>query len=250
MGQEEETNSCNHALEAGAGYYTGFRLTEGDLARARRSVQDHWRAILSKHYPRLATDIGNLPMDEYHVISEQVDHAGLWTKRTRILDQAECETLHELELFTFLGDQFGDFLITDDEGSGYGEIYWRLVRPGARDDIGPMHADSWFWKLGHGIPPGPGKKRVKIWVALWCDPGMGGLMVIPESQKREWPFYGEIRHGFTKPKSDINFAALNPKLVESPPGTAIIFSDDLLHGGAVTTGEHTRINLEFSIMLL
>lgn len=45
---------------------------------------------------------------------------------------------------------FGEFKISDEENEGREEIFWRLVRPHQSSDIGPLHADGWFWDFGHG----------------------------------------------------------------------------------------------------
>lgn len=246
---ELRNGACKKAVEEGPGYFADFHLTPDELGKVRRIVEDHWRRIILAKYPQLTSEVGGTTIDRYHEVSSLVDHASLWNKKSRILNRTDCAELLKLSLFDYLRSEFGDCEVTDDEGSGYGEIYWRLVRPNEAHDIGPMHADSWFWKLGHGVAPLPGKVRIKIWLALWCEPGKAGLTVVPSSQRTQWPFHGEMRHGFMKPCPDVDFSAMEKFLIPTKPGAAVIFSDDLLHGGTVTSGETTRVNLEWSIML-
>lgn len=250
MPQQPEQGTCRTAVDNGDGYFTGFQFAPDELSRVRELVESHWRDVLRAKAPAVAGEVDALGIDQYHTISDRLDHGSLWGKKTRILGKEQCAEIERMSLFDYLRDEFGDFEVTDDEGSGYGEIYWRLVRPDAEKDVGPMHADNWFWKLGHGKIPPEGKRRVKVWAALWVEAGRAGLRVVAGSQTKEWPFYGEMRHGFMKPQTDINFDELNPQIVPTDPGTVIIFSDYLLHGGAKTAGQHTRVNLEFSIMLL
>ena len=122
------------------------------------------------------------------------------------------------------------------------------MRPGAKNDIGPLHADAWYWQLGHGVIP-PNMKRIKVWVALFCEPNLNGLRVVPYSQKREWKYHSEHRDGFSKPQIDEDESQLDIRLVPTKPGDTIVFHDNLLHGGALNNGQHTRVSLEFTIFV-
>ena len=221
---------CRREIEHGKGFFTSFALSEQELKMVRGLVEDHWRCTLLRANPDLANTLRTLPIDRYHEISHQVDHKATWDKKARILPLAAANLISQTSLFAYLRSEFGDFEVVDDEGSGYGEIYWRLVRPDEQD-VGPIHADCWFWRLGHGDPPSPGQFRIKVWLALWCQPGRAGLKVVAESQKRDWPFYGETRDGFVKPQTDLKESDLDTFLVPTNPGEAIFFSDFLLHGG-------------------
>ena len=154
MIQQLNQGMCKAAVETGDGYFTNFHFSEAELNRIRELVENHWRSVIERSAPELAGEVKQRSIDTYHEISDRLDHGSLWGKKTRILSGADCAEISKMSLFEYLRSEFGDFRITDDEGSGYGEVYWRLVRPGADSDIGPMHADNWFWKLGHGeIPP-------------------------------------------------------------------------------------------------
>ena len=67
--------------------------------------------------------------------------------------------------FQELNSQFKWFEITDEENIGFSEIYFRLCRPKPFKDVGPLHADAWFWELGHGEMPKVSfeTQRVKFW---------------------------------------------------------------------------------------
>ena len=112
----------------------------------------------------------------------------------------------------------------------------------------PLHADAWFWELGHGATPA-GAARVKVWLAIVTEPGLSGLRIVSGSHRREWRFHGEHRHGFVKPQIDEDENELNPQLVPMSPGDAIVFNDRLLHGGAVNQGQKTRVSLEFTMFV-
>ena len=64
----------------------------------------------------------------------------------------------------------------------------------------------------------------------------------------EWPYHGELKDGINKPKIDISEEELDVVIFNSQPGEAIIFNDQLLHGGAVGQNE-TRVSLEFTMFV-
>ena len=80
--------------------------------------------------------------------------------------------------------------------------------------------------------------------------GANGLLVEPFSQKRsDIVWKGEERHGFLKPVLCMNSDEISPILVETIPGQAVIFNDQLLHGGALNKGKFTRVSLEFTLLV-
>lgn len=137
------------------------------------------------------------------------------------------------------------------ENVGREEIYWRLVRPNEKNDIGPLHADSWFWELGHGVTPDK-VVRVKIWIGIYVDLGFNGFVYIPDSHLKDWPYHAEMKNGFYKPVIDVAEDNLDRLLFESNPGDTMIFHDKLLkllHGGAIGRGNCTRVSLEFTMFV-
>src|SRR5207237_1422761 len=64
------------------------------------------------------------------------------------------------------------------------ELNWRVVRPNQPTDVGPIHADKWFWDAGYGYGSMPaGYDRVKIWIGVYTEPGVKGLTVKPDSHR-------------------------------------------------------------------
>jgi len=39
---------------------------------------------------------------------------------------------------------YGAFTLSDEEEVGYGEMYWRIVKPVRPTDVNPVHADYMF----------------------------------------------------------------------------------------------------------
>lgn len=121
------------------------------------------------------------------------------------------------------------------------------MRPNQPSDVGPLHADSWFWELGQ-MPIPLDHHRVKVWTAIFCEPGLNGFRYVPGSHKQKYPYYGELRFGLLKPQSDLVEDELEIRDFVSQPGDVIVFHDNLIHGGIRGSGS-TRVSLEFTIFV-
>lgn len=235
-------------LENGIGYYLGLSFSENELQVLRTLVENHWLENIKQVTPMHIDKFSERGMERYHELSHLLDHTSLWTKKNRILPQVSVDFIRSSSLIKKLENIYGDFKISDEENVGREEIYWRLVRPHKPTDMGPIHADAWFWELGHGVTP-RNVKRVKVWIALFCEPGLNGLCLVPESQKQAWKYHGESRHGFVKPQIDEDITKLSLELVYTKPGNSIVFNDKLLHGGALNKGTKTRVSMEFTMFV-
>jgi transketolase len=235
-------------VDGADGFATGLRLTSTELARVRQLIEGHWLDMLSRHAPEHTDEFAVRGIGRYHELAHLVDHASIWPKRARILSAAAVQEIRAMPFMRRLAAEFGEFVISDEDEVGWEEIYFRLVRPGQRDDMGPLHADRWFWDLGHGATPAA-MERVKVWVAVICEPGRNGLRVVPGSHRREWRYHGEERHGFVKPQIDEDENELHPILVPTQPGDALVFNDSLLHGGAHNEGQTTRVSFELTMFV-
>jgi len=142
---------------------------------------------------------------------------------------------------------YGAFTLSDEEEVGYGEMYWRIVRPDRPTDVGPVHADYMFWDLGHGKMPA-NSFRVKVWLALFAEKGKSGFQFVPGSHLENIPYIGEKRGLITKPRLLVEAKDLALVPFAASAGDMIVFNDRLLHGGLVG-GEKTRISLEFTMIV-
>jgi len=223
-------------------------LASDELAMVSSLVEDQWRARLRVVAPAHADRFERLGIERYHEVAELVEHASVWPKAVRILPAAAVDSIRATSLFERLESEFGPFEVSDEEGLGREEIYWRLVRPQQGSDMGPLHADRWFWELGHGRTP-EARQRVKVWVAIVCEPGLSGLRLVRGSHLREWRYHGEMRDGMMKPQIDEDVDSLGAELVRTRPGDAVVFHDGLLHGGAPNRGTLTRVSFEFTMFV-
>lgn len=141
-------------------------------------------------------------------------------------------------------------LVTDEENLGFANIYWRLVRANSPTDVGPVHADRWFWDLGHGVLP-KGYRRVKIWMPLIQDDEVPSLMILPGSHEEEFA-YESREDAFGKKKPVFNNKETTARLIAAPVkvGQAIVFHDNLLHGGRVSSVDRVSLEWTFGLGLL
>jgi hypothetical protein len=230
------------------GFTTALRLAPSELARIRVLVDEQWLGVIANRAPELVAEFRGRGIGRYHELADQLPHAEMWPKAARILPAEAATEVRAMAFMSDLDEAFGPFTVSDEDEVGWQEIYWRLVRPGQPGDMGPLHADRWFWDLGHGTTP-PDVERVKVWVALVTEPGRSGLRVVPGSHRRAWRFHGEPRHGMLKPQIDEDEATLDARVIETEPGDAIVFHDGLLHGGAPNRGTLTRVSFEFTMFV-
>lgn len=234
------------AVRGEAGFSLALQLAPDELARLRELVEAQWLGVIGRQAPESVAAFRAAGIAHYHEHAARLPHATLWPKAARILPRAAAAEIRAMAFMEDLAGAFGPFTISDEDEVGWQEIYWRLVRPGQPGDMGPLHADRWFWDLGHGTTPA-GRERIKVWVALVTEPGRSGLRVVPGSHRREWRFHGEPRDGRLKPQIDEDEEALGATLLATEPGDAVVFHDALLHGGAPNRGTLTRVSFEFTL---
>ena len=235
-------------LEGQDGFFTGFAFSDDELLRLREIIHGQWiRTIESNIGPRGAMEFERVGITAYHEKADLLDHQKSWPKVSRVLDANDVLEIRKMSLFTALEKEFGKFELSDEEDFGRELIYWRLVRPGAADDVGPLHADAWFWELGHGSTP-PDYQRVKVWISIYSQEAVTGFVFVPGSHRTNTPYKAVTRHGMTKPQIGVDPSTLGAVPFEGKAGEAIVFHDKLLHGGEVGAGS-TRVSLEFTIFV-
>lgn len=239
--------TIERAIDAEPGYFCGLSLSPDELTRVRAHIARGFLSRIVKVYPKLLERFRSIELDLYHELSDLIDHRRLWTIEHRILDHDAVNDIRTMSIMRSLEVEFGAFDIADAENAGRENIVWRIVRPGASSDVGPTHADAWFWELGHGRMPPGAARRIKVWLAVYCELGMSGLRVVPDSHKRLWPYHGDVRDGVVKPMIDVDENDLACETLDLMPGQAVVFHDQLLHRGAPGTSR-TRISLEFTIL--
>ncbi len=232
-------------LKNGKGYFE-LKLNQMELKSIRTIVNSHYLENLKENYPLKKHIFKKNKIQNYHKISKYIDHKKNWPMRARTLPKKKAHKFFKFNFIKELKKIFGNFKISDEYNIGHEEIYWRIVRPKQKTDVGPLHCDKWFWDLNKDFTP-KGKLRVKCWISLWCK-GLNGLRVYPKSQLKKFNYSYEKRDGEKKPVFDLKQKKKIKKL-NCKPGTIIIFNDSLLHGGSVNNSSQTRVSIEFTMFV-
>ena len=190
-------------------------------------------------------------ISRYHHTSISSMHNQLWPKNNRIFCNDDFLKVKDMAFMKKLSEVFGNFYISDESDLGFGNMYWRLVRPFEDSDVGPIHADSWYWQCNdqYGYSPSSFSKRLKVWIPISTEVGKNGLLVEDGSHLRTdiiWqPKYTNNEY---KPFIQSHHLPLNLHLLDLDVGSVLLFDDLLLHGGSPNIGTSCRISLEFTLL--
>jgi hypothetical protein len=237
------------------GYSRDVKLSPDELSVFREAITEQWLAVIGESRPELVSQFRDIGIENYHQLAQQLKHEKIWPKQNRCLPKTSCNRVKELPFLQTLRDELGDFAISDvfygdTHEAGREEIYWRLVRPNAKTDVGTIHADKWFHDVmgmdDQAFPPG--SVTVKIWIPIFSQPGRNGLMIVPNSHLKEWRYHGVPGAGGMKPVIDEDVATIGAELMLTEPGNMLLFNEGTLHGGAVNLGDQTRVSVEITMV--
>ena|SRR5450830_783164 len=237
------------------GYSRDVQLTPFELEVFRAEITEQWLSVIGARHPELVPQFREAGVDNYHLLAHLLQHEKLWPKETRCLPRESCSKIRVLPFLQTLHDELGDFSISDvfygnTHEAGREEIYWRLVRPNAVTDVGTLHADKWFHDVmgmdDQAFPPG--SETVKIWIPIFSQPGKNGLMIVPDSHKKEYRYHAAAGAGGMKPIIDEDVATIGAELMLTEPGNMLIFNEGIVHGGAVNMGDQTRVSVEITMV--
>jgi hypothetical protein len=219
-------------------------LAPAELDCIRGLITAQYLERLGQLQPALVPQARERGIASYHTLPISFDHAKAWPKSTRLLDASHVSEFAQMGFFRRLNAQIGHSATISHD-----ELNWRLVRPNQNGDIGPIHADKWFWDAGYGYGSMPqGYDRFKIWMAIHTQPGANGLCVKSESHKHEWQHHFEEKDGIRKPVFDENPDDIDMELLPLKAGQMVLFHDELLHGGVVNRGTSCRVSIELTVL--
>ncbi|CAM2138779.1 Phytanoyl-CoA dioxygenase [Pararobbsia alpina] len=258
MNAEHSTANILEEIYGPAGYSTAFRIDADELTFFRDAISAQWITRIEAAHPEHAAQFREAGLEQYHALSHLVSHSDLWPKEARVLSREAVATLSDFKFVRRLRSHFGaDCRISDvtffsESVAGYPEVYWRLVRPGVKTDVGGMHTDRWFHDiLGDGAPLfSDDETTIKMWLPIFTEPGRNGLYVVPGSHRKDWTVkYTPGSDGFPRPALDEALDDDARVLLPVEPGQAILFNENLLHGGAVNAGSTSRVSIEITFVL-
>lgn len=241
-------NIINDIL-TGPGYSVDIGLNKIELKKIKEYVESKFLNNINKLYPEKIDVFKSAGIKKYHLNSDLVNHQISWPRQTRLFDAKGIDLILKTSFFNNLKKLFKDIIITSEIENKKPEIVWRIVRPNMVNDVGPIHTDEWFWKANKWQIP-KNKKCIKVWVMLDGETNNSGLSVVPNSHKKlDWEYSFHKKDNIQKPLFDIEKYNLKPIILKTNPGNAVIFSYNLLHGGAITKGELCRLSLEFTLFV-
>ncbi|MGQ0676398.1 MAG: hypothetical protein ACT4N4_10000 [Rhodospirillales bacterium] len=243
------SNDLSGAIDGSPGYWAGTLMPASELKQVRGLIHRQFLDRIAKLSPAAVDAFSQIGMERYHLRSHLIDHADVWPRPVRLFPADGIEFIRRSILMRRIAEIFGPAELTNEVEAGPPEIVWRIVRPGEKDDVGPLHADAWFWDI-HGWPVPPGHKRIKVWTMVHGEAGRAGMRIVPDSHlKARWKYRVEQRHGMLKPVFDESAVASRSELLHTPPGASVLFNYGLLHGGSVTGGDICRVSFEFTVFV-
>ena len=229
------------------GFYTGLVLNRFDLEFIKSLIRKKIILKIKKNYPNLKKELKNFNISEYHHLSKYINHQKLWPKSERLLSESSVKKIKKLNFFSTLQKYFGKIIISNEESIRKEEMYWRIVRPNTDSDVGPLHADKWFWDLNPWKAP-KNSYRLKIWIPIVNESKKCGLVYWPMSHKKNIKYKFLKINGKKKPIEPKISDKVKLKSFNVKPGNAVIFHDNLLHGGEIGKSK-TRVSIEFTMYI-
>lgn len=240
-----------YEIEEGVGYTT-LTLEKSEHELICLMVRDCFLLRIQYDQPDLLKEFYSIDLADYHNYSHLIDHANMWQNQVRIFPSLFVENMRELPFFKTLQQTFGEMPLATFSCGCQEEVWYRLVRPNQKNDVGALHADEWFWTCNN-VSALKGYKRAKVWIALnMPDPSIG-LHVVPNSHKREWNYTtscnANLKATTTQIKPAFNDSIDGYELIcpIRKEGELILFHDKLLHQGMPNMSDETRLSLEFTI---
>lgn len=228
------------------GFASHLHLEADELEVLRKIVNEHFNKRLQE-----TTNVSaSLPAANYHSLNIK-DHTSIWKKDARFINEESIRIIKGFKVFDDIRKELGDFQITkriDQSGKVFNteEIYWRLVRPYEKTDVGPIHADIWFADaLDYYDQLIEDKDSLKLWIPIYVEPGKSGLSMVPESHKKSWNYKFVSVNGSQRPKI---IDMTSPTLIETVPGQILMFGENMLHAGALNKGQDTRVSVEITLL--
>ena len=133
------------AFGGALGLRKGPAFTADELGRIRDLVKA--KLIYSaRNLTASAGDLEDVELENYHLVSDRLDHSKMLCKTGRILGESAVDEIKSMSFFRYVREAFGDFYLSDEDNIGHEQICMRLVRPHRTEDVGSLHRDAWFWE--------------------------------------------------------------------------------------------------------
>lgn len=234
------------AFGGDTGVCLGPPFTPDEVARIRALIKAHMVATARTVSPDAAPALDAADLENFHKV-EGYDHRRMLSKQGRILSRKAIDEIRSMSFFDYAREAFGPFELADEEGVGYQQITYRLVRPGREEDVGSLHRDAWFWDH-YGTTIKPGAQRTKMWTGICTAPGLNGLRLAPGSHRLDAPYQVDqsgLKVAFA-PLFDWREIGLAE--YQSEAGRPILFNYRTLHVGSLNRADTCRVSIETTFL--
>ena len=252
----------------GKGYCTNIKISKRELKSLRNIVESHLNKKINENLKEGVRQ-KKINLERLHLLTNKVDYKNFISQKNRILDINNYKKIIKFHFYKKIKKIFGPFKQVSNGpfAQSFGQFVVRVVRPGAyKSDIGSLHADIWFFLLKKKKKYYPklmeNERNIKFWIPICLEKNKSGLLVSENSQKESFNFKGQLyakkkglkkqneTKGHLRPIFDYkNNPKPKLKLLNINPGTVVIFTEKLLHGGTNLKASKTRVSLEFSIII-
>jgi hypothetical protein len=237
------------------GYTLDYKIPASDLAVLRELVTEQFLSNIASIDEELVAKFEKAGIDRYHDLSSLIEHEKAWPKLRRCLPQSSCERIKKLSFWKTIERDFAPFKlgpVVYEKEIDYGrdEMYWRIVRPDQKDDVGTLHADRWFHEsmgIRKRVFPANGN-ALKLWLAIYVEKGLSGLAFVENSHKQQWDYKSVEIENTSKPRLGVDEDKIATNLLPTASGDIIIFNEDIVHIGAINKSNSTRISLEVTLI--
>jgi hypothetical protein len=230
------------------GLRAGPAFQESERRRVQELIQAHLVDTAKEFSTDAAREVRAVDLENYHQISDKLDHGQLLSKKGRIMGDEAVQEIKKMSFFDYSRRAFGqESYLSDEEQIGHEQVCLRIVRPNRREDVGSLHADAWFWEHYNWAPP-PGENRTKMWLGVCVEPELNGLRLAPGSHRRPSPYKVVNDNGKVAFAPDFDMGQIGLRKFTGKPGEPILFNYRTLHVGSLNRGKHTRVSIEVTFM--
>src|SRR5690349_3296217 len=230
------------------GLRAGPAFQESERRRIQELIQAHLVQTASEFSADAAREVRAVDLENYHEISDKLDHGKLLSKKGRIMGDEAVQEMKKMSFFDYARKAFGnESYLSDEEEIGHEQVCLRIVRPDRREDVGSLHADAWFWEHYHWAPP-PGEHRTKMWLGVCVEPELNGLRLAPGSHRRPSPYRVTNEKGKVGFEPDFDMGEIGLRKFIGKAGEPIMFNYRTLHVGSLNRGKQTRVSIEVTFM--
>jgi hypothetical protein len=236
---DKEFLSCN-------GYAVFDLLNENDLLVTKQLIYE----TVSENLLQLGITNPFTSYNDMHADWSDLFHAQTIRKKNRLFSSKNSHMFLSIQGIKNLLSAFPEFHLGEVtygrlEVEAREEIYFRIVRPQAVNDVGPLHADCWYHEIYKNSCDIGG--TLKVWISISTEEGLNGLEFAEGSHQYRNSYSVKHSEDGPRPVPSQETNNLSTVLPRIKPGQAFIFPDTAIHRGALNKGNYPRVSIELSL---